>query len=349
MRIKVCDGAPGCGTFFRDGGDGVALILGTLDQPPPARSATVADALAWYKETKGDAVTSVYATPEAARDALRSLLHDPKKRTTLALRDSFSGWERSGATARGGKPLFVEVGDVRVHQIFFDDHILEDAIMFTIVYILYAENLDWPTAGTRVKDADGTSASLPCVAGEANVIRSGESDGDAFLHSGPLKLGKLDPNKPAYRMMMQSKVVVRPKGGRRRPIPSRGTWRGLGISGVPADDGDVAAWLAETSRKLTAGVGESNAVGFEAYPINVRRGVADRVREISKPSRFVGRTSLEGDGGPLRLRGLPGRRAPARARRPGHARGRFRLRPALHGGRRRRALRVVVPRAQRRV
>ena len=149
--------------------------------------------------------------------------------------------------------------------------------MFTIVYILYAENLDWPTAGTRVKDADGTSASLPCVAGEANVIRSGESDGDAFLHSGPLKLGKLDPNKPAYRMMMQSKVVVRPKGGRRRPIPSRGTWRGLGIGGVPADDGDVAAWLAETSRKLTAGVGESNAVGFEAYPINVRRGVADYV------------------------------------------------------------------------
>jgi hypothetical protein len=126
MRIKVCDGAPGCGTFFRDGGDGVALILGTLDQPPPARSATVADALAWYKETKGDAVTSVHATPEAARDALRTRLHDPNARTTLALRDSFSGWERSGATARGGKPLFVEVGDVRVHQIFFDDHILPD-------------------------------------------------------------------------------------------------------------------------------------------------------------------------------------------------------------------------------
>ena len=147
----------------------------------------------------------------------------------------------------------------------------EDAIMFTIVYILHAENLDWPTAGTRVKDDDGTSVSLPCVAGEANVIRSGESDADAFLHSGPLNMRKLDATKPAYRVMLQSKVVVRPRDGRRRAIPSRGNWRGLGVGplGESAED-----WLAATSKRLTAGVGESNAVGFEAYPINVGRAWA---------------------------------------------------------------------------
>ena len=49
-------------------------------------------------------------------------------------------------------------------------------MMFTIVYILYTENLDGPTAGTRVKDEDGTIFSLPCIAGEGNIIRSGESD-----------------------------------------------------------------------------------------------------------------------------------------------------------------------------
>ena len=37
----------------------------------------------------------------------------------------------------------------------------ENSIMFTIVYILYTENLDGPTAGTRVKDDDGTSISPP--------------------------------------------------------------------------------------------------------------------------------------------------------------------------------------------
>ena len=86
----------------------------------------------------------------------------------------------------------------------------ENSIMFTIVYILYTENLDTPTAGTRAKDADGTSISLPCVAGEANIIRSGESDAYAFFHSGPLNIRKLDSTRPAYRVMLQSKALVRP-------------------------------------------------------------------------------------------------------------------------------------------
>lgn len=58
------------------------------------------------------------------------------------------------------------------------------SLMFTIVYILYTENLNGPTAGTRVRDDDGTVFSLPCVAGEGNIIRSGESDANAFFHSG---------------------------------------------------------------------------------------------------------------------------------------------------------------------
>ena len=64
----------------------------------------------------------------------------------------------------------------------------EGAVMYTIVYILYAENLDGPTAGTRVKDSDGSVFSLPCIPGEANIIRSGESDPSAFSHAGPLNI-----------------------------------------------------------------------------------------------------------------------------------------------------------------
>ena len=67
----------------------------------------------------------------------------------------------------------------------------EGSLMFTIVYILFTENLDGPTAGTRVRDADGTIFSLPCIAGEGNIIRSGESDQNAFFHSGPLNIRKV--------------------------------------------------------------------------------------------------------------------------------------------------------------
>ena len=90
------------------------------------------------------------------------------------------------------------------------------AAMYTIVYILYIENLDPPSAGTRMKDSDGSWAQLPCVAGEANIIRSGETDMHVGQHSGPLNIKKVDPSKPAYRVMMQSKALVRAKGGRRR-------------------------------------------------------------------------------------------------------------------------------------
>ena len=158
----------------------------------------------------------------------------------------------------------------------------ENSIMFTIVYILYTENLDGPTAGTRVKDDDGTSISLPCVAGEGNVIRSGESDNDAFFHSGPLNIQKLDGSRPAYRVMLQSKALVRPVDGRKRAIPSKGNWRGLGIEPLVFEEGAkpdeklkvLQSWLHETSEQLTKGVGESNAVGFEAYPVNVGRAWA---------------------------------------------------------------------------
>ena len=156
----------------------------------------------------------------------------------------------------------------------------EGSVMFTIVYILYTENLDGPTAGTRVRDADGTIFSLPCIAGEGNIIRSGESDDNAFFHSGPLNIRKLDGSRPAYRLMLQSKAVLRASewDNAYRAIPTKGNWRGLQVAPFPPkqapdDDNDEAlrGWLKATSKVLTAGVGESNAVGFEAYPINVHR------------------------------------------------------------------------------
>ena len=117
----------------------------------------------------------------------------------------------------------------------------DGSMMFTIVYILYTENLDGPTAGTRVKDEDGTIFSLPCIAGEGNIIRSGESDESAFFHSGPLNIRKLDASRPAYRLMLQSKAVVRPSEWEHayRAIPTKGNWRGLGVSPFPgSSDGD---------------------------------------------------------------------------------------------------------------
>ena len=133
-----------------------------------------------------------------------------------------------------------------------------------------------PTAGTRVRDKDGTIISLPCIAGEGNIIRSGESDDNAFFHSGPLNIRKLDPSRPAYRLMIQTKAVVRSSEWDHtyRAIPRKGNWRGLKVQPFPqvAEDhkGELEglqAWLKHTSKVLTSGVGESNAVGFEAYPI----------------------------------------------------------------------------------
>jgi len=156
----------------------------------------------------------------------------------------------------------------------------EGSLMFTTVYILYTENLNGPTAGTRVRDSDGTIFSLPCIAGEGNTIRSGESDTNIFFHSGPLNIKKMDPSKPAYRVMMQTKALIRHKHwkNQHRTIPSKGSWRGLKINpvGQPAGDAPKEAlalkqWLRHASQILTTGVAESNAVGFEAYPVGVFR------------------------------------------------------------------------------
>jgi len=172
----------------------------------------------------------------------------------------------------------------------------EGSLMFTTVYILYTENLDGPTAGTRVRDDDGelcradgcvgrsTIANLPCIAGEGNTIRSGESDQNIFFHSGPLNIRKMDPSKPAYRVMMQTKAVLRHKHWRHkfRSQPQIAKWRGLKVESFDEDgrrltgdaSKDVAAlkhWLNEASGVITAGIAESNAVGFEAYPVNVGR------------------------------------------------------------------------------
>lgn len=131
----------------------------------------------------------------------------------------------------------------------------KDAIMFTLVFILYTENLNLPSAGTRVKDMNGEVSQLPCEPGKGNLIRSGEDDQHTFYHAGPLQIKKADPSKPAYRVMMQTKTLVLPKKGRRHSFARKGNWRGLKIpplgeaQDVAQKKAKISEWLAAVSLK----------------------------------------------------------------------------------------------------
>ncbi len=106
-QVRAPDGTP-------------SLVLGTIEQPPREQSA--ADALEPFYSASGLAVEIVRG-PEAAMARLRERLHTPGAGCTLALRDYFPGWEASGCKAAGGKPLFTEVENNSIFQVFFDDHI----------------------------------------------------------------------------------------------------------------------------------------------------------------------------------------------------------------------------------
>ena len=213
----------------------------------------------------------------------------------------------------------------------------EGSIMFTIVYILFTENLDGPTAGTRVRDSDGTIFSLPCIAGEGNIIRSGESDPNAFFHSGPLNIRKRDGSKPAYRVMLQSKAILRPLTGRPRAIPTKGNWRGLQLAPLvlPAE--------AAPYEKLDALEGWLRAASDAA---DRRRRRVERRRVRGVPDQRAPRVG--GDARPLDLPRLPDRRLPARERHAGDARRHLRLRRPVLAPPRRRPRGQRLPRGRRR-
>merc|ERR550539_246385 len=78
----------------------------------------------------------------------------------------------------------------------------------TSVYVLYADNMDLSSSGTRLKDRFGITHDMPCLPGTANIMRSGENDPLSPWHAGPV-LKKVNASLPAYRVMLQSKMVLR--------------------------------------------------------------------------------------------------------------------------------------------
>lgn len=166
----------------------------------------------------------------------------------------------------------------------------EGGLQMTVVYVPWAENLDLSQSGTRLKDRFKKTHEMLCIPGTANIMRSGENDPYAPWHAGPI-LRKLNSSRPAYRVMMQSKMVLRPA---ERPPPPAGKerWGALGIPALeptPAREQKevLAAWFGELSQALAWGASESNAVGSEAYPINATRAWS-RTEELASFLGFEG-------------------------------------------------------------
>lgn len=134
MRMAMTPGGPGLGTWIRLGaagsGEHLLLVLGSIEQPPLERALKgIEEVKRFYAELvpdEGGAAppVEVIVGATAAADRLRTILHQPGRGTTLALRDYYPGWEALGCRAEGGKPLLLEPMDTAdVLQIFFDDHI----------------------------------------------------------------------------------------------------------------------------------------------------------------------------------------------------------------------------------
>ena len=154
-------------------------------------------------------------------------------------------------------------------------------IMFTLVFIVHTENIVAATAGTRLQDPLGGVTQLPCEAGHGTLIRT-----DSVTHAGPLRLDAEDASRPSYRMMMQTKIIVAPREGR-RASPSVGAfthaapgahWRALGLADAPprvaAADADAAAADAAAIAAMGAWLGEVSA--------NISR--APDTRELAWPA-----------------------------------------------------------------
>lgn len=150
-------------------------------------------------------------------------------------------------------------------------------IMFTHVFIIHLENVDFLTAGTRVRDPLGKVTQLPCEAGHGNLVRT-----DVVTHAGPLTLRAIDESKPAYRIMMQTKILVSAKGGQRSAPTPGPHWEAIGMRPLllpppPPEEATrptdlLGSWLEEASATLSkASDGSELAWPAGPYPLNVSR------------------------------------------------------------------------------
>ncbi len=145
-------------------------------------------------------------------------------------------------------------------------------IMFTHVFIVHLENVDFMTAGTRLRDPLGKITQLPCEAGHGTLLRT-----DVVTHAGPLTLRAIDESKPAYRIMMQTKILVSAKG--QRTAPTQGLhWPRIGMRALPlpataaSDTDTLKSWLEDASTILSqASDGSELAWPAGPYPLNVSR------------------------------------------------------------------------------
>merc|ERR1719382_1491693 len=168
----------------------------------------------------------------------------------------------------------------------------DGAWQLTSVYVLYADNLDLSGSGTRLKDRFGKTHEMPCVVGTTNVMRSGENDPVSPWHAGPV-LKKVDSTKPAYRVMMQTKLIVS-RPAVQKPAGAE-KWGPLGIQELPiispssrwAEKAVLKKWFYNVSQAIGWGASESNAVGSEAYPINAQRAWS-RTEELAHFFGFQG-------------------------------------------------------------
>ena len=63
-----------------------------------------------------------------------------------------------------------------------------------------------PSSPTGLQGKDQSAHQLPSEIGGVNMLRTGESQFNIPLHAGPVVLTTIDPQRPAYRVMMQTKV-----------------------------------------------------------------------------------------------------------------------------------------------
>ncbi|KAK3276491.1 hypothetical protein CYMTET_15436 [Cymbomonas tetramitiformis] len=138
MRLRL-GSSDGSGTWIRDTVGNLSLVLGTLCQPPITEvdssaledfylgvgnnPMAVAPTSPQNQPRPQQAVEVVHGAAEAAQH-LHRLLTTPGAGRTLGLRDYYPGWEATGCSAQGGKPLLLERERTDCLQIFFDDHIM---------------------------------------------------------------------------------------------------------------------------------------------------------------------------------------------------------------------------------
>jgi len=165
----------------------------------------------------------------------------------------------------------------------------QESWQLTSVYVLYADNMDLSRSGTRLKDRFGKTHDMPCIPGTANIMRSGENDPFSPWHAGPV-LKKVNVSRPAYRVMMQSKMLL--TRAKKRYVAGAERWGALGIPELPLvplgrQRQTLVEWFANLSQALAWGASECNALGSEAYPINAQRAWA-RTEELADFLGFQG-------------------------------------------------------------